>query len=149
MAKRKRGGASYKAQYTTYEAENRAKKNKVRKLLKRVRENENDKGAIDALNLINSGKWNHNRNKFSNKGWYHPQQAELLKKLKSENEQVVLSSKEKLKQLAYIYNDKKASAIKSPNKIDIPDSMLDQLYKVGLVNEKRYNSIKSRLGSLR
>jgi len=49
MANKKRGGASYKSQYAAYKAQDRAKKNRVKRLTRHLKEHENDQSATKAL----------------------------------------------------------------------------------------------------
>lgn len=49
MANKKRGGASYKSQYAAYKAQDRAKKNRVKRLTRHLKDNENDQSAVKAL----------------------------------------------------------------------------------------------------
>ena len=65
MAKSRRSGNSYKAQYQGYKGENRWLKNKKRRLEKRIRENENDIGAVEALKKVNAGEYTYSRNRKS------------------------------------------------------------------------------------
>ena len=150
MAKRKRAGNSYKAQYSAYKAENRAKKNKISRLEKRLLDNPNDSGAEEALRIVKAKPIDKFRQKPGNKGWFHPQEQILIKALQDKDPEVVKENAEKLKNLRILNVDKRPSALRN-NKCEYipPSSMLEEFHNIGLVNEKRYNFIKSRMAGIR
>lgn len=146
-----RGGASYKAQYQGYKIEGRWKKNKIRKLEKRILANENDTGAVDALEKLNKSGKQYGRQKPKGKGWFHPQEIKLLKEAKSEKEVDRFMAMEKLRKL---YSDRdrfyyKPSAINNPEVLEPNKSVADQLFNIGMINEKRRGVVNARMGSLR
>jgi hypothetical protein len=147
MAKRQRGGLSYKNQYSAYKSESRWNKNKVKKLEKHILTNDNDKEAIKALDRIRTKTYT--KGKPGIKGWGHTQEQELLKQCKSDDDTIRIIAKEKLAKLKVIMKDIRPSPLR---KVKIPaakQSIADQLFNIGLINEKRRNFINSRLGSIR
>lgn len=148
MAKKQRSGASYKAQYTAYKQENRAKKNKINRLGKRLLENPNDKGADAAIKVV-MAKVSF-RKKPGDKGWLHPQEQRLFSLMKkTDNAKELENLNLQLKKIREVYNSKKPSAILKPVKSKPIESMADKLYSLGLINEKRYKSFRQSMGSLR
>lgn len=148
MAKKKRGGSSYKAQYTAYKVENRAKKNKLNRLGKRLIENENDVGAETAIKIVmQKDKF---RQKPGAKGWYHPQEQRLMSMLRDKDPKVVQKAAAELNRLRYIYNDKRPSATRCINQpIELPTSIKDELYSIGIIDEKRIKSTEQSKRSIR
>lgn len=59
MAKGQRSGNSYKNQYKAYKAESREHKNKIKKLQRVVRNQPNNKQAVEALDNTLKGKDSH------------------------------------------------------------------------------------------
>lgn len=112
MASRSRSGNSYKTQYKAYLQKDSWKKNKIKRLERRVLKNENDIGAVQALERIEKGEYNYSRNRKSN--------GHICK------------------------NDQ--GAFVQPN---LPKLVVDQLYDIGLVNEKRRNAVKTRMERVR
>lgn len=144
MASKKRAGSSHKAQYTAYKAENRAKKNKLRRLEKRVLKNENDVGAVEAIKVV-QGKLTF-RQKPGSKGWFPPQEQKLKALLNDKDPSVVKKAAADLANLISIYKDKLPSAARESTKITTtPTNISDELITTGLINEKRVKSIKSRV----
>jgi hypothetical protein len=148
MASKKRAGSSYKAQYTAYKAENRAKRNKIKNLEKRILANENDVGAVEALKIVNQKtKF---RQKPGSKGWFHPQEQKLKALLNDKDPSIVKKAAADLANLISIYEDKRPSAArKSPNIAHTTTNITDELITTGLINEKRVKSIKSRVDRIR
>lgn len=142
-----RSGASHKAQYIGYKAGNKWQKNKIRKLEKRILANVNDKGAKAALKLATVKTYN--RKKPGQKGWFHPQEQALIKKIKTAEGDELIVLNTKLATLRSVYADKRPSALRdtksTANRITVPD----QLFKTGLINEKRRDITNSRMASLR
>ena len=142
-----RSGASYKAFYTGYKNSNRWQKNKILKLNKRLVENPNDKGAEAALKIASAKVYN--RKKPGQKGWYPPQENKLQKEMKSEVETVRKLARAKLDNLNEVYLDKRPSPLRQlpvvPEKgLTIPD----QLFLIGLINEKKRVTANTRMGRI-
>ena len=112
MAKRSRGGNSYKTQYKLYKDQNKWYKNKVARLERRVLQNENDTGAVEALARIEKGDYQYSRNRRS--------AGHVCK------------------------ND--PGTFTQPA---LPTLVVDQFYNLGLINEKRRDSFKARMGRVR
>jgi hypothetical protein len=147
MAKKSRSGASYKAQYQAYKTGNKWKKNRTKKLEKRVLANENDTGAVKALdNLV--GKL-YRRKKPGSKGWFHAQEQKLIKDIKSKDEKVRVLALEKLIKLKAVQADKRPSAIINAKIPEPNPTIADQLYNIGMISEKYRNAVNSRMGSIR
>jgi hypothetical protein len=147
MAKKSRSGNSYKQQYQAYKLENRWKKNKLKKLERRILANPNDVGAEQAMEVVS--KKVYGRKKPGQKGWFHPQEQALLKDLRSEVASIQENAKRKLNNLRSVYSDSRPTAariniIPEPN-----ETVADQLHNIGYISEKRRNFINSRMGSVR
>jgi len=147
MAKKARSGNSYKQQYQAYKLESRWKKNKIRKLEKRLSENPNDTGAEKAIEIVQ--KKLYGRKKPGQKGWYHPQENELSKKLKTDKGEIDLKVKNQINKIKEVFNDIKPTALQRSINIEPKESIPYQLYKLGLISEKRYKFVESRMGSIR
>lgn len=149
MAKKARGGQSYKTQYKTYKDTSRWRKNKIRKLEARVLKNPNDTGAEKALEDFTKGSKTYGRGKPGNKGWFHPQELALLKKIKHDGtpEDKVLINK--LHKLRAVYADTRPSPLRKTSSIELGDTIADQLFNAGLINEKRRETANSRMERIR
>lgn len=137
MAKKPRAGNSYKTQYKAYKTKNQWRKNKLARLEKRALDNEADDSALKAFE---AGNKTYGRGKPGNKGWFPPQEQKLLRDIANEVE----GAKEKLAKLQEVYSDRRPSAIRNTEKLVQAALIIDQLHNIGLVNEKRYKSFKSR-----
>jgi len=149
MAKGSRNGKSDKAQYKYYKDTDKCFKNKVRKLEARVRKNPNDSGAQKRLDELMTNPSEYTRNKFKHKGWFHPQEQALLKKTGHEVHSIALDARDKLAKLRSVYSNDRPSAIIGVEPVKGSTLVVDQLFNIGLINEKRRNSIKSRMGRVR
>ena len=108
-----RAGNSYKTQYKAYKISGRWFKNKERKLLARLARNENDKGAEKSLELLTKGNRQPKRGRPKGKGWFHPQETSILKKLKSDRITILetIELKTQLDKIKDTYHNTRASAI--------------------------------------
>mgnify|MGYP001825607171 CR=1 FL=1 len=112
MARKARGGNSYKTQYKAYQQNGMWKKNKIARLERRVLKNPEDIGAVQALERIEKGDYQYSRNRKS--------RGHICK------------------------ND--------PGKFiqpELPKLPVDQLYEIGVINEKRRDAVKARMGRVR
>lgn len=142
-----RSGLSYKGYYKGYEASNRWQKNKIRKLEKRIRANEKDTGAVKALEIAK--KKTYNRKKPGQKGWFHPQEQRLNREMNSEVETIRVRARNKLDKLMAVYNDKRPSAIRGAERLSRNITVADQLFEIGLINEKRKDAVNTRMERVR
>jgi len=149
MANKSRAGKSDKAQYKYYKDTNRQFKNKVRKLEARIKKNPDDSGAEKRLNELMTNPSEYTRNKFQHKGWFHPQEHKLQKLAASDKPEVARGARDSLAKLYSVYSDERPSAIIGVEPVGVPTLVVDQLFNIGLINEKRRNSVKSRMGSVR
>ena len=143
MAKKSRGGNSYKTQYKAYKVRGQWRKNKLAKLTKRAVENEND---THALEVFEKGSKEYGRSKPGNKGWFHPQETKLLRETGSDNPQVAKRAKIKLADLREVYADKRPSAARMKTAPVPQTDIAKQLLDIGLINAKRYKTFRSCLG---
>lgn len=153
MAGKSRSGNSYKTQYKHYKDQEIWRKNKIRKLERRVINNPNDVGAEKALeNFLKPTNQKYGRGKPGSKGWFHPQEQKFLKMADSDNPKVVNFARDKLAKIRTIYADKRPSAVrmKKVSTVDYTkDSVVDKFYEVGLINEKRKESLNTRMDRVR
>jgi hypothetical protein len=153
MASRSRAGNSYKTQYKLYKDKGSWRKNKIRKLERRVLDNPNDTGAEKALeNFLKTTTQTYGRAKPGIKGWFQPQEQKFLKMANSDDPKVVAFARDKLAKIRAVYADKRPSAVrmKESNAVDYnKDSVVDKFYEVGLINEKRKESLNTRMDRVR
>ena len=147
MAKKQGAGNSRKNQYKAYAIKNQWRKNKEAKLLKRVKENEND---THALEVFMAGKKVIGRKKPGTKGWFAPQEANLLRLLKSADDTTAKVLRQKLANLREVHEDKRPSAIRSKKVVQVlPTNIAKQLLDTGIINAKRYKTAEQKLGIIR
>ena len=144
MAKKPRAGHSYKTQYKAYTVKGQWRKNKLAGLERRVLNNENDSSA---LTLFEKSSKTYGRSKPGMKGWFHPQEQKLLRLLKDEpgNQE----TKAKLASLRDVYSDTRPTAIQNAKPAEQPTQVVDQLLEIGVINEKRRKSFKTRYRPIR
>lgn len=149
MASKQRSGVSCKTQYKTYKDSGRWRKNKIKKLERRILANPEDKGAVDALDkFLKTTTKMYGRGKPGAKGWFAPQEAALLSKLKHDGKDTEVV--EKLANLRFIHSSKWAASInKSFRSTQARVSIPDQLFEIGLINEKRKEVVNARVDCVR
>ena len=147
MANKSRSGKSDKAQYQGYKIEGRWRKNRQTRLEARVLRNEADDSA---LKTFEAGSKTYGRQKPGKKGWFHPQEAQLLREVNSEVKSVSEAAKIKLANLREIYEDKRPSAVRmKPIRPELPPTTAQQLLNIGVISAKRYKTFKQSLGRIR
>ena len=146
MARKSRGGNSYKTQYKAYTIKGQWRKNKIAKLTKRAIHNDSDNSAMIEFE---KGSKTYGREKPGKKGWFHPQETAILKALKDADPDTAKALRAQLYKIQEIYADKRPSAvIRVPVQPKLPTLIVDQLFTIGIINEKRRNSAKARNRSI-
>ena len=140
MASQFRGGNSYKTQYKAYLIKGQWRKNKRRKLEKRMLKNEADSSALEEFE---KGSKQYGRAKPGHKGWFPPQEAKLIRECGTDDPIKAEAAKVKLARLREIYTDKRPSAVRMKLAIPTPSpTTAKQLLDIGIINAKRYKTFK-------
>ena len=93
MAKKFRGGNSYKTQYKAYLVKGQWRKNTRLKLERRMLKNEADSSALVEFE---KGSKQYGRAKPGKKGWFPPQELAILRSLKDADDQTARGLRTKL-----------------------------------------------------
>lgn len=141
-----RAGNSYKNYYKRYKDSAKWRENKLKRMEARLLVNEDDKGAAQAIKVLNAKT--HSRQKPGSKGWFHPQEITFKKMAASSDPAVAHRGREKLAKITAIYNDSRPSAIRSNNETIARETMADKLFREGLINAKRRETVNTRMARL-
>ena len=142
-----RAGVSYKTQYKAYKDRGAWRKNKIKKLERRVLANPEDKGAELALEkFLKTTTQVYGRGKPGQKGWFHPQEQNFLKMTGSSDPKIVEYAGAKLAKIRDVYADTRPSAVRMKEYV-YPE--LNKLCEVGLINEKRKETANTRMDRIR
>ena len=140
MPNKSRSGVSDNTQYKAYKDKNMSQYNKINKLEKRVLANEKDTGAEEALKIARVKVYG--RGRPGQKGWFHPQEQKLLKLIAAEKD--TIRNRTKLAILRSVHADKRPTAIQDAEPVELNATIPDQLYAIGIINEKRKNTANAR-----
>ena len=103
-----RAGMSYKTQYKAYKDRGAWRKNKIKKLERRVLKNPKDVGAEKALEkFLKTTTKTYGRGKPGTKGWFQPQEQKFLSMAKSDDPKLAKYASNNLAKIKAVYSDKK------------------------------------------